>query len=864
MKKQLKAIKNRYFIFIITIIVTIIVNQVIVQYNINQKESDASIINIAGRQRMLSQRISKLILFFESSNGQESGIYAKDSLVKVTHEFQKAHIYLSQNSDTNTPKIDSLLLVNEPLVNIIVKASRNITSSNSLQNIGKEADLIFEAEPYFLQNMERIVNAYQNEAERKLANLKKIEIFLSLLSLIILLGEFAFVFIPVFKELLQKNKELRHKNKDLAQSDERLRKNVEELSELKENLEIKEKYNRIFIEQAPTAIAMFDENMHYMAASQQWHDDYDLNGQDIIGQSHYNIFPEIEDSWKAIHQDCLKGAVNKCDEAEITRKDGSKQWLSWEVRPWFIKKNHIGGILMYTADITNIKQTQLEKEKIQEILEKTNDVARIGAWELDVESGMVTWSRITRQIHEVDDNFVPTLDSVIQFYKEGNTRNKMQFCINRAIEKGEPFDVELEIITAKGKVLWTRAIGQAKIIDGICRGVYGVFHDIDALIRSKSLLFKANQELTAIFNSGPISIIGTDPDGLITYFNKGAEEMLQYSAKEVVGIHTPELIHLQKEVELRSEAIKMESGKKLQGFEIFVEKAKTNTYEVREWHYVRKDGSKFPIELIVNAIRNTKNEITGFLGVATDITERIQSKNKLVEAKTNLEILTQKLTAQNGQLASFAHITSHNLRSPVSNLNSLLYLYNVTETEEDKEELFEKFEIVIHHLTDTLDTLVETLKAKELNKITEKIQFAQVFTKTKEMLAAQIMHCKAEIEGDFTQVKSISYNKAYLESIFLNLITNAIKYRSPDRNLIIKVSTSNEGGRTKMSVKDNGLGIDLKKHSHKLFGLNKTFHRHPEAKGLGLFMTKNQIESMGGNITAESEIDKGSNFIVTF
>ena len=132
------------------------------------------------------------------------------------------------------------------------------------------------------------------------------------------------------------------------------------------------------------------------------------------------------------------------------------------------------------------------------------------------------------------------------------------------------------------------------------------------------------------------------------------------------------------------------------------------------------------------------------------------------------------------------------------------------------------------------------------------------------MLAAQIMHCKAEIEGDFTQVKSISYNKANLESIFLNLITNAIKYRSPDRNLIIKVSTSNEGGRTKMSVKDNGLGIDLKKHSHKLFGLNKTFHRHPEAKGLGLFMTKNQIESMGGNITAESEIDKGSNFIVTF
>ena len=865
MKKQLKAVKNRYFIFVITIILTIIVNQVIVQYSINQKSSDALLINIAGRQRMLSQQISKIILFLGHNLNDQTSYYSKASLAKITNEWQTANAYLTtENLKDNNHLIDSLFKVNQPYLQNILKASNQVISSNSAEDITESIKTVLDAEPYFLENMELIVNAYQLEAERKLASLKRIEIFLSILALIILLGEFTFVFIPVFRELLFKNKELRKANSELGRSDEMLRKNVEQLSELKENLEIKDKYNRIFIEQAPSAIAMFDENMHYMAASQQWRDDYNLNDKEIIGESHYNIFPEIEDSWKAIHQACLKGAVDKCDEAEFVRKDGSKLWLSWEVRPWFIKENHIGGILMYTANITHIKETQLEKQRIQENLEKTNKIARIGAWELDVDSGYVTWSDVTRQIHEVDDHFEPDLDSVIHFYKEGITRNKMQLCINRAIENGESFDVELEIITAKGRVLWTRAIGQAEMEDGVCKRVYGVFHDIDALIRSKTSLYKANQELTAIFNSGPIAIIGTNPQGLINYINRGAEKMLQYKATELVGVHTPQILHLEEEVNNRGKEISQEYGKDIQGFEVFVAKAKVEKYEVRQWTYVRKDGTTFPVELIVNAIRNAKNEITGFLGVATDITERVQSKNKLIETKTNLEILTEKLTAQNRQLASFAHITSHNLRSPVSNLNSLLFLYNMTETKEEKEELFEKFEIVIKHLTETLDTLVETLKVKQQVKKTETIYFDKVFNKTKEMLAAQIMQSNANVVSDFSQVGSIDYNKFYLESIFLNLISNAIKYRSQDRKPNIIVKTSIEGGRTKLSIKDNGLGIDLKKHGHKLFGLNKTFHRHPEAKGLGLFMTKNQIEAMGGNIIAESEIDKGSNFIITF
>ncbi len=116
--------------------------------------------------------------------------------------------------------------------------------------------------------------------------------------------------------------------------------------------------NRIFVEQAPNALAMFDRNMHYIAASQQWLKDYSLKGQSIIGRSHYEIFPEIGESWKKIHQLCMMGAIDKCDEARFVRQNGAVQWIAWEVRPWYIRDGEIGGILMYTADITERKQVQ--------------------------------------------------------------------------------------------------------------------------------------------------------------------------------------------------------------------------------------------------------------------------------------------------------------------------------------------------------------------------------------------------------------------------------------------------------------------------------------------------------------------------
>jgi signal transduction histidine kinase len=126
------------------------------------------------------------------------------------------------------------------------------------------------------------------------------------------------------------------------------------------------------------------------------------------------------------------------------------------------------------------------------------------------------------------------------------------------------------------------------------------------------------------------------------------------------------------------------------------------------------------------------------------------------------------------------------------------------------------------------------------------------------------MQCDGEITFNFTAYPEINYNKTYLESILLNLLSNAIKYRSPKRPLKVHFKTEVINEIVVLKVSDNGLGIDMNKYGDKLFGLRKTFHEHKDAKGVGLFLTKSQVEAMGGKIWVESAVDKGTTILIQF
>lgn len=1264
MNNLTRSIKQRYLIFLLTIVIIIVSVLIIINLSISSQTDDAHIINLAGKQRYLSQRISNQVFIVDRNKNTPSYINELNKLEKFTNEWDASLQYLYSNNikERNNKTIDSLFRVIEPYHNQIVTSSRDIINNPETVDIQTSLQSISEAETPFIKTIGLIVNLYEKEATKKLLNLRNTIYILAIIAFIILLGEFLFVLAPALKQLFKKNENLLQSNNELEVSKNKLNSNMLELKKLKTDLETKEEHNKIFIEQAPTAIAMLDTNMCYMAVSQRWITDYKMEGKEVIGKSHYDLFPEIGDDWKENHQKCLNGAIDACDEAPFKRADGSIQWIYWDVRPWYVSEGQIGGLLMHTGDITKSKERDLERIRIEKILEKTNKIARIGAWEVDLIENKVFWSKMVREIHEAPKNYVPDLEPGINFFKEGKSRDLIRKVVEEAIAHGTSYDVEIELVTLKGNILWTRAIGQAEMVDGTCVRLFGIFQDIDTIKQSQIELSNAHNQLKAIFNSGSVSIITTDSNGIINRYNHGAEILTGYSASEMIGLHKPNIFLLEEEfkkftkdiaklydkdplgfhpqlelakqnaydtrewnyvrkdgtmlpVQLTVSGIKDEEGKNIgflgvstdvserrhtqdelmrknqllnyaeeitllgnwqwdtvadkvkwsnnlynifkldkeindlsfntyfnfvhpddkeivkdyfsktidekslnkfthriiagdgklkfiqllgkvitndkgeviemlgtcqditaikaaerelyekniqlkailnsgpiaivstdnkgiinhfnhgaeillgysasemvglrepeifhiereldqfridiaakydaspHRFDPYQELANRNEHDTREWTYRRKDGSMFPVELTLTAIKDEYGKKIGFLGVSVDITERkntesellrknqllnyaeeitsmghwqwdtvvdkVQWSNnlykmfeldeseinlkfnsyfnfahpddkqivtdyfqkaaedkkfysfthriitttgkiktvqllgevitnnkgeiiemigtgqditqqrmaerKILQANENLETLTQHLSGQNKQLADFAHITSHNLRSPVSNLNALLHLYDISESEEERKVLFEKFEIVTNHLTSTLNTLIEALKTKkESIKELEEIEFEEIMSKTKEMISGQIIKMNSIITSDFTKAPKIKYHKTYLESIFLNLVTNALKYSAPDRNPEIHIKTEVINKKIKLTIHDNGLGIDLEKHGHKLFGLNKTFHRHPDAKGVGLYLTKIQIETMGGSIYATSEVNKGSVFTVIF
>jgi PAS domain S-box-containing protein len=370
----------------------------------------------------------------------------------------------------------------------------------------------------------------------------------------------------------------------------------------------------------------------------------------------------------------------------------------------------------------------------------------------------------------------------------------------------------------------------------------------ELILQRTEALEQSNDRFIKIFNSNPISIALTKLDtGEYADVNPAMLEIFRYSRDEIIGHTASELSIITDEYREYMVSRVNKDGSMKNVDVVLKDKNHEDRHCILSAELLDNDGQKYLMSFVY------------------DITERKLAEDNLKDAKRNLEILSDRLANQNKKLLSFAHITSHNLRSPVSNLTLLVHFYKESTSAEEKEELWGNFETVIGHLTTTLDELVETLRVQEdAATDLENLSFEKTFNSIKEILIGQIMASKAVIKTDFSKAPDIVYPKIYLESIIQNLVSNAIKYKSPERNPEIMIESDNIAGKIMLSVKDNGLGIDMAAHGKDLFGLRKTFHDHSEAKGLGLFLTKTQIEAMGGEISAQGAPGKGTTFKIVF
>lgn len=441
--------------------------------------------------------------------------------------------------------------------------------------------------------------------------------------------------------------------------------------------------------------------------------------EEIIGTNPYDFFhPDDSESIQKLgHLPSIEGEETTVEEYRFRKKNGEYIWLRTETHPIKNDESKVEKLVTVSTDISELVAAKQRIKRLEFLYKETNELAKIGSWEFDIEKGEFSWTKESSEIAEVEEDFIPSMEGLLKFFTD-EARRRLNNVIEIAITQGKSYDTTLPFITGKGNQIWVRNIGKPEIKFG-----------------------------------------------------------------KTVRLH----------------------------------------------------------------------------GILQDINRNIEKQNN------KLRMLVSQLTQQNKQLEEFNQIVSHNLRSPLTNTSMLLYSLERAKTDEDRKEIIDKMKqshSYINELLEELVDIVSKLNTKELEQ--DDIDIRAIIENTVKLLQQSIEENQATVTIGNMEWSEINYPKIYMESIILNLVSNAIKDRSEQRPPVIVIETYLDGEEKKLRFSDNGSGINLKQHGEKIFRLHKTFHKDKPGKGLGLFMTKNQIEAMGGEIVVESEVEKGTTFRITF
>ncbi|WP_159447280.1 PAS domain-containing sensor histidine kinase [Cellulophaga tyrosinoxydans] len=712
----------------------------------------------------------------------------------------------------------------------------------------------------------------------------------------------------------------------------------------------------------PFAIAIIDLNFHIKDYSEIWIEEFPFpkNGTEI---SLKNLNILSEKLIKCIN-DVASNHVISYKKIEIKSKNNN--WYSWNIAKAIDEEGNISGIILSAENIT------YQKREIQ-LLNNAVQVAQIGSWELDLLSNKLYWSSITKYIHDLTDDFIPSLEQGINFYKPGKHREKIAKLVNNAITSGKPWDTELIIITAKNVEKWVRAKGEVEFVNGKCIRVFGTFQDINkqklkdlkynevtnrlkiATKTARIGIWEYNYENKHLFWSNEMfSLYNIDkqkfnghssfwnqslhpddkefcskkieeclakkedfeiefriivPNGKIRHIKSVACVELDSSENNIVKLvganwDISELIHSKLQLSKTEESLQQAFENSSVGMalislegnwinvnsslcnsvgyskEEMIQTKITNithpddlskdTEFLKQMHlgeisnytvnkrFYHKNGSIITANLTVTTVKKVSGHLSHFIAQLIDISPMIAAENK---TKSLLEITKN----QNNSLLNFAHIVSHNLRSHATNL---LMLTNFIKDETDPNEkahlevmlqnASESLNETVHHLNDVVH--ISTNAEENLRSVNLFNSVKRVKKNISAILEENNAKCVINIPKNL-KIKAVP---AYLDSILLNLFTNSVKYKSEKRDLVIELNFKIKNDDVILYFLDNGQGIDLERHQNKIFGMYKTFHQHKDAKGIGLFITKNQIEAMNGSITVESIVDKETLFILTF
>jgi PAS domain S-box-containing protein len=497
-------------------------------------------------------------------------------------------------------------------------------------------------------------------------------------------------------------------------------------------------------------------------------------------------------------------------------------------------------------------RTQAEKKlKHEELrLKQAQAIAHFGNWELDFSTGIALWSAEALRIYGLspDDN-VQSYESWVSYIHPEDVGHVLQ-TMQEAQKTLSNTAIFHRIVKRDGTIRHIYSQNHFEFnSEGVPIGMYGVAHDVTEIKEAEAALNKSKNKLKELaqFNQ---KLLDVSPMGIASY-NGVSGKCLSVNAAfaEIIGatLETARKLKFRQINSWKETTLLKDAEATLLYGEVHHNEAyMTTSFGKKIWidyRFIKFFNKRQPhLLLLIN-----------------DITEKKQAESERIK-------IIADIVQRNKDLEQFSYVVSHNLRAPIANIIGLTEeLVQDGHTAED----LKKISGYLCTSTKKLDNIITDLNnilqvKKEINEKREIVNLSILINDIQHGIQNQIRKEKVTIKVDFAEINEFITLKAYLYSIFYNLISNSIKYRQPDLPVLIKIKSKQCNGKLIILFQDNGSGIDMTKNGDMVFGLYKRFHQNIEGKGIGLFMVKTEVENLGGKITINSEVNKGTEFKIEF
>ncbi|HBR51112.1 MAG TPA: hypothetical protein DEA71_13615 [Nitrospira sp.] len=591
---------------------------------------------------------------------------------------------------------------------------------------------------------------------------------------------------------------------------------------------------QLLMQYAPAALAMLDRDLRYLAVSQRWMSDYRLEGQSLIGKSHYEVFPEIPERWKIVHQRGLAGEVVRCEEDRFVRQDGTEQWLQWEVRPWYTIGGAVGGLVFFTEDITERKRGEEALHESQRQL--TTLISNIPGFVYRCRNDRDwTFEYLSEGVSDLTGYTVQEYLVQRSISYGDNThpgdRERVWQEIQAAVAQRRPYETTYRILTRAGEVksVWERGEG-IYAMDGGLNYLEGFVTDITERKRAEHLLRQSEERYRRLIAISPYAILVNRGDRILFANDQAIKLFGAVKADEILGRSVMDLFHPDYHPAIRERIHELVEGRA--------------QVPMLEEKIVTLSGRSVDAE--VSAARFVDEEGPAILVMLRDISERKRLQEQL------------RKTERIAELGTVASGMAHEIGTPMNViLGRAEYLMDRV-TEEPIKKGLQTIITQVERITRVMNQLLSFARRKTPER--GALDLKQVVEDSLEMFHERLTRSQIQLELLLADpCPMVLADADQMSQVMINLVMNAV-HAMPNGGTL-HVALAPELQMVKLTVADTGHGIP-REVIKKIFDPFFTTKEFGKGTGLGLTVVKGIIEEHQGSIAVESQEGAGTTFTI--